>query len=128
MPTFYVVPDGIEKMVKYFMRRYNNLPMFITENGYAQGGDSYTDAEDWIDDEDRIEYLEGYLTKLAKVIRDGADVRGYFAWSVVDNFEWLFGYTLRFGLYYIDYRTQERSPKLSALWYKEFLQNLHENQ
>uniref|UniRef100_A0A0E0KST2 4-hydroxy-7-methoxy-3-oxo-3,4-dihydro-2H-1,4-benzoxazin-2-yl glucosidebeta-D-glucosidase n=1 Tax=Oryza punctata TaxID=4537 RepID=A0A0E0KST2_ORYPU len=128
MPTFYVVPDGIEKMVTYFMKRYNNLPMFITENGYAQGGDSYTEIEDWIDDKDRIEYLEGYLTKLAKVIRDGADVRGYFAWSVVDNFEWLFGYTLRFGLYYIDYTTQERTPKLSALWYKEFLQNLHEDQ
>ncbi|KAJ1271855.1 hypothetical protein BS78_06G157900 [Paspalum vaginatum] len=128
MPTFYVVPDGIEKTVTYIMKRYNNLPMFITENGYAQGGDGYTHVDDWLDDQGRIQYLDGYLTKLAKVTRDGADVRGYFAWSLIDNFEWLYGYTLRFGLHYVDYRTQERKPKSSALWYKDFLQNLHEAQ
>ncbi|WVZ86375.1 hypothetical protein U9M48_033167 [Paspalum notatum var. saurae] len=126
MQTFYVVPEGIEKMVTYIMKRYNNLPMFITENGYAQGGDGYTHVNDWLDDQGRIQYLDGYLTKLAKVIRDGADVRGYFAWSLIDNFEWLYGYTLRFGLHYVDYRTQERKPKSPALWYKDFLQNLHE--
>lgn len=124
MPTFYVVPDGIEKMVTYIMNRYSNLPMFITENGYAQGGDGYTTrAEDWLDDQGRIQYLEGYLAKLAKVISDGADVRGYFIWSLIDNFEWLYGYTLRFGLHYVDYQTQERKPKSSALWYKRFLQS-----
>ncbi|CAN6249349.1 unnamed protein product [Urochloa humidicola] len=128
MPTFYVVPDGIEKIVTYIKRRYNNLPMFITENGYAQGGDGYTHVDDWLDDKGRIEYLNGYLTKLAKVIRDGADVRGYFVWSLIDNFEWLYGYTLRFGLHYVDYQTQERKPKSSALWYKQFLQSLHEAQ
>ncbi|KAL6652391.1 hypothetical protein ACP70R_011316 [Stipagrostis hirtigluma subsp. patula] len=128
MPTFYVVPDGIEKMVKYIMKRYNNLPMFITENGYAQGGGGYTHAEDWLNDQGRIEYLDGYLTKVAKVIRDGADVRGYFIWSLIDNFEWLYGYTLRFGLFYVDYQTQERKPKSSAQWYKRFLQSLHEAQ
>ncbi|TVU15261.1 hypothetical protein EJB05_38771, partial [Eragrostis curvula] len=128
MPTFYVVPDGIEKMVTYIMKRYNNLPMFITENGFAQGGDGYTQVEDWLNDQGRIQYLDGYLTKLAKVIRDGADVRGYFVWSLVDNFEWLYGYTLRFGLHYVDYQTQERKPKASAKWYKRFLQSLHEAQ
>ncbi|CAL5015957.1 unnamed protein product [Urochloa decumbens] len=128
MPTFYVVPDGIEKIVTYIMRRYNNLPMFITENGYAQGGDGYAHVDDWLDDKGRIEYLDGYLTKLAKVIRDGADVRGYFVWSLIDNFEWLYGYTLRFGLHYVDYQTQERKPKSSARWYKQFLQSLHEAQ
>ncbi|XP_062185431.1 beta-glucosidase 18-like isoform X2 [Phragmites australis] len=128
MPTFYVVPDGIEKMVTYIMKRYNNLPMFITENGYAQGGDNYARVDDWLDDKGRIDYLDGYLTKVAKVIRDGADVRGYFVWSLVDNFEWLFGYTLRFGLHYVDYETQERKPKLSAQWYKGFLQSMPEAQ
>ncbi|PUZ47996.1 hypothetical protein GQ55_7G209800 [Panicum hallii var. hallii] len=125
---FYVVPDGIEKMVTYIMKRYNNLPMFITENGYPQVGEGYTNSEEWLDDQARIQYLDGYLTKVAKVIRDGADVRGYFVWSLVDNFEWLYGYTLRYGLYYVDYRTLERKPKSSALWYKRFLQSLHEDQ
>ncbi|KAK3144269.1 hypothetical protein QOZ80_4AG0310810 [Eleusine coracana subsp. coracana] len=119
MPTFYVVPDGIEKMVTYIMKRYNNVPMFITENG----GDGYTNVEDWLDDQWRIQYLDGYLTKLAKVIRDGADVRGYFVWSLLDNFEWLYGYTLRFGLYYVDYETQERKPKSSVKCYRGFLQS-----
>ncbi|RLM65872.1 beta-glucosidase 18-like isoform X2 [Panicum miliaceum] len=125
---FYVVPDGIEKMVNYIMKRYNNLPMFITENGYPQVGEGYTNSEEWLDDQARIQYLDGYLTKVAKVIRDGADVRGYFVWSLVDNFEWLYGYTLLYGLYYVDYRTLERKPKSSALWYKRFLQSLHEDQ
>ncbi|KAL6652393.1 hypothetical protein ACP70R_011318 [Stipagrostis hirtigluma subsp. patula] len=135
MPTFYVVPEGIEKMVNYITKRYNNLPIFITENGYAQGGAGsgyaqgaagYTHVDDWLDDKGRIEYLDGYLNKVAKVIRDGADVRGYFIWSLIDNFEWVHGYTLRFGLYYVDYQTQERKPKSSAQWYKGFLQSLHE--
>jgi beta-glucosidase len=72
MPTFYVVPEGIEKIVTYIMTRYNNLPMFITENGYAQGGDGYANVDDWLDDQGRIQYLDGYLTKLAKVIRSVA--------------------------------------------------------
>ncbi|KAF8704134.1 hypothetical protein HU200_031625 [Digitaria exilis] len=92
------------------------------------GGEAYNSAEDWLQDHDRIQYLDGYLTKVAKVIRDGADVRGYFVWSLIDNFEWLYGYTLRYGLYYVDYQTQERKPKASALWYKRFLEGLHEAQ
>jgi len=125
---FYVVPDGIEKMVTYVMKRYNNLPMFITENGYPQVEEGHTNAQEWLHDQARIQYLDGYLTKVAKVIRDGADVRGYFVWSLLDNFEWLYGYTLRYGLYYVDYQTLERKPKSSALWYKRFLQSLHEDQ
>jgi len=58
---------------------------------------------------------------LFHVIRKGADVRGYFAWSFLDNFEWTFGYTRRFGLYHVDYTTMKRTPRLSATWYKEFI-------
>lgn len=53
--------------------------------------------------------------------REGADVRGYFIWSLIDNFEWLHGYSMRFGLYHVDYETQDRTPKLSANWYRKFL-------
>jgi beta-glucosidase len=61
-------------------------------------------------------------TTITNSARDGADVRGYFVWSLVDNFEWLYGYTLRFGLHYVDFGTQERRPKSSAKWYRGFLQ------
>ncbi|KAJ3680037.1 hypothetical protein LUZ60_016315 [Juncus effusus] len=120
METFYIVPRGIELMVNYIKERYNNLPMFLTENGYAQDGN--TSVNDWLNDTERVYYLKSYLLSLLKAIKEGADVRGYFVWSLIDNFEWLFGYTLRFGIHHVDFKTQERIPKLSAKWYKEFLQ------
>ncbi|KAJ4956678.1 hypothetical protein NE237_013461 [Protea cynaroides] len=121
MPDFYVVPYGIEKMIMYFKERYNNTPMFITENGYAQASNKDVPMKDFLNDTERIEYLNGYLASLSTAMRRHADVRGYFIWSLLDNFEWLYGYSLRFGLYYVDYNTLERTPKLSAFWYKQFL-------
>ncbi|XP_058094687.1 beta-glucosidase 18-like [Magnolia sinica] len=121
MPTFYVVPSGLEKMVMYMKERYNNTPMYITENGYAQDGKNGASKKELLNDMVRVDYLRSYLTSLASAIRKGADVRGYFIWSLIDNFEWLNGYTLRFGLYHVDYNTLERTPKLSAQWYKQFL-------
>lgn len=61
------------------------------------------------------------LSTFLDAIREGADVRGYFAWSLLDNFEWRFGYTVRFGLHHVDYATQRRTPKKSATWYKQFI-------
>ncbi|XP_058094683.1 beta-glucosidase 18-like isoform X2 [Magnolia sinica] len=121
MPNYYVVPWGLEKIVMYFKERYNNTPMYITENGYAQDGKNGTSKKELLNDMVRVDYLRSYLTSLAAAIRKGADVRGYFIWSLIDNFEWLNGYTLRFGLYHVDYNTLERTPKLSAQWYKQFL-------
>ncbi|CAL9165535.1 unnamed protein product [Musa hybrid cultivar] len=123
MPNFYVVPRGMEKIVMYIKKRYKNIPMFITENGYPQGSDHNTSVTDLLNDKDRVEYLRSYLSSLHKAMRQGADVRGYFVWSLIDNFEWLYGYTLRFGLYHVIYETQERTPKLSATWYQEFLED-----
>ncbi|KAH7653642.1 Beta-glucosidase protein [Dioscorea alata] len=121
MPGSYVVPEGMEKIVTYISKTYNNTPIFITENGLSQKSDDSTSKEELLDDTDRIDYLDSYLTFLTRAMRKGADVRGYFVWSFIDNFEWTFGYTLRFGIYHVDYKTQKRTPKSSAKWFKDFL-------
>ncbi|MQL89476.1 hypothetical protein Taro_022047 [Colocasia esculenta] len=121
--TFYVVPDGMERLISYLKRRYNNTPMFLAENGYAQLDQPNESVEILLNDYKRMEYHRKYLAALANAMRDGADVRGYFVWSLLDNFEWLYGYTRRFGLYHVDYTTLKRTPKLSAKWYRDFLAN-----
>ncbi|OMO76758.1 Glycoside hydrolase, family 1 [Corchorus capsularis] len=88
---------------------------------YADVGNENSTAEDFLQDSKRAEYMAGYLDSLSTAIRNGADVRGYFAWSLLDNFEWQYGFTRRFGLHYIDYKTLERIPKYSATWYKKFI-------
>ncbi|XP_038972721.1 beta-glucosidase 18-like [Phoenix dactylifera] len=122
MPSNYVVPEGMEKIVMYTMQRYNNITMVVTENGCAQGSTRNDPTTNMLNDKDRVEFLHSYLTALTRAMRQGADVRGYFIWSLLDNFEWLYGYTQRFGLYHVNFETQERTPKLSAKWFKEFLE------
>ncbi|KAG5246770.1 beta-glucosidase [Salix suchowensis] len=117
----HVYPQGMEKMVTYIKERYNNIPMIITENGYSQVSNSNRKIEEFLHDTGRVEYMSGYLDALLTAMKKGADVRGYFAWSLLDNFEWTFGYTRRFGLYHVDYTTMKRTPRLSATWYKEFI-------
>ncbi|XP_009774064.1 beta-glucosidase 18-like [Nicotiana sylvestris] len=118
----FVYPQGIEKVVMYIKDRFNNTPMFITENGFAGNSSSIEDA---LNDVHRVKYMHSYLNSLANAIRKGADVRGYFAWSLLDNFEWLDGYTIRFGLYYVNYTNLQRTPKLSATKYPELMCNFH---
>ncbi|KAL7103590.1 hypothetical protein ACP275_08G189000 [Erythranthe tilingii] len=120
MSRFFVVPSGMEDIVDYIKERYNNKTMFVTENGYSSPSD-----EDDIYEHDvkRIQYHQSYLAYLAQAIRKGADVRGYFIWSLMDNFEWSSGYAIKFGLYHIDRLTLNRIPKLSANWYRDFLGN-----
>ncbi|XP_068650484.1 beta-glucosidase 18-like [Aristolochia californica] len=119
MPSFFVVPYGIEKIIMYVKDRYNNIPMYITENGYSQNDIGTKD--ELVNDIERVQYLQNYLPFVNKAMRSGADVRGYFVWSFLDNFEWVMGYTKRFGIFYVDYKTMERTPKLSAQWYRGFL-------
>ncbi|KAG6538609.1 hypothetical protein ZIOFF_003733 [Zingiber officinale] len=127
MPTFYVVPRGIENLVLYIMERYKNIPMYITENGYAQ--ESKGTYEELLNDTQRIKFMSSYLKFLHSAMRfmvssmhgKGADVRGYFCWSLLDNFEWAHGYTVKFGLYHVDFQMLRRTAKLSVNWYKKFL-------
>ncbi|XP_057841268.2 coniferin beta-glucosidase-like [Cryptomeria japonica] len=121
MDGLYVVPRGIQKVVEYVTQIYNRPPIIITENGYAESKDSSATLQEALEDVRRVNFHNDYMNHLANAIRNGSDVRGYFIWSLLDNFEWAFGYTLRFGLYYVDNHSQSRYPKLSAEWVKQFL-------
>lgn len=124
----YVYPQGMNKIVTYIKERYNNIPIFVTENGYGEKDKPNTQTEDLLNDTRRADYMSSYLGALETSMREGADVRGYFAWSLLDNFEWISGYTERFGIYHADYATLKRTPKFSAFWYKNFIaQNLMGN-
>jgi beta-glucosidase len=110
-----VYPGGLTELLLRLRADYRLPPLYITENGAA-----YRDclAGGRIADADRIRYLQSHLAALADAIGSGVDVRGYFVWSLVDNFEWADGYTKRFGLVHVDYATQRRTLKDSALWYR----------
>lgn len=114
-----VVPDSLHAVLTRVARDYTTLPLYITESGASFA--DYVDPEGGIDDVERISYLAGYFDAAGRAIRDGVDLRGYFVWSLLDNFEWGEGYSKRFGLVYVDYRTQERLPKASAHWYRDLL-------
>ncbi|KAM0871660.1 hypothetical protein ACQ4PT_039234 [Festuca glaucescens] len=116
---FYDVPEGMEQIIKYVNKRYENVHIYVAENGYSQH--SSNGLEDLINDVGRVNYLQGYLSSVASAVRRGANVRGYFVWSLMDNFEWAHGFTVRFGLYHVDFDTQVRIQKMSAKWYHDFL-------
>ncbi|KFK40644.1 hypothetical protein AALP_AA2G023300 [Arabis alpina] len=118
----HIHPEGFQKMLNYLTVRYPNIPMFITENGYGQLQKPETTIKELLNDTKRIQFMSGYLDALQGAMRDGANVKGYFAWSLLDNFEWLYGYKLRFGLFHVDYTTLKRTPKQSASWYKKFIE------
>ncbi|MEV5434704.1 GH1 family beta-glucosidase [Streptomyces sp. NPDC052682] len=109
-----VVPEGLTELLTGFRDRYGDRlpPVVITENGCAYEG---------LDDQDRIAYLDGHLRALHRAIEAGVDVRGYFVWSLLDNFEWAEGYARRFGLVHVDFETLTRTPKASYGWFQEVL-------
>ncbi|TXG64061.1 hypothetical protein EZV62_011055 [Acer yangbiense] len=113
----YMVPFGMYKAVTYVKEHYGNPYVFLSENGMDDTG-NLTRA-DSLRDYTRINYYRDYLTQLKKAIDEGANVHGFFAWSLLDNFEWLSRYTARFGITYVDFNTLERRPKLSAYWFKQ---------
>ncbi|XVF71475.1 hypothetical protein PTKIN_Ptkin12aG0040500 [Pterospermum kingtungense] len=116
----YIVPWGMYKCVTYVKERYGNPNVILSENGMDDPGN--VTLPNGLKDTTRIKFYKDYLTQLKKAIDEGANVTGYFAWSLLDNFEWLLGYTSRFGIVYVDYKTLRRYPKMSAYWFKQLLE------
>ncbi|MCW5744853.1 MAG: beta-glucosidase [Alphaproteobacteria bacterium] len=113
-----VAPEAFRDTLLEVDRRYR-LPVFVLENG--AGAVEQPDAKAQVNDPERIAYLAAYTDALRAAREQGADVRGYFVWSLLDNFEWGSGYANRFGLVYVDYPTQRRIPKASAAWYARLI-------
>jgi len=116
-------PQGFRELLNYLWKRYK-LPIYVTENGFAVKDENMKPIEEALQDVDRVNYFKGTTDALYHaVLDDGVDVRAYFPWSFVDNFEWADGYITRFGVTYVDYETQKRYPKESAKflvkWFKE---------
>jgi len=114
-----VYPDGLHESLVRMHREYGVESIYVTENGAAFADVRTHDGE--IHDVERIAYLDGYLDAVGSAIADGVPVRGYFVWSLLDNFEWSLGYSKRFGLVYVDYPTLERVPKDSFYWYRDLI-------
>ncbi|MDO9170852.1 MAG: GH1 family beta-glucosidase [bacterium] len=113
-----VHPASLTLMLLWIRERYGSIPLYITENG-AAFPDPDTSPREGLDDRRRVAYFRGHLRALREAIAHGADVRGYFAWSLLDNFEWACGYAKRFGIIHVDFATQKRTPKASARYYAE---------
>ncbi|MFI6107787.1 GH1 family beta-glucosidase [Streptomyces sp. NPDC051310] len=110
-----VDPTGLYDLLMRLAGEHPGLPLLITENGAAYEDEPAPDGS--VADPERIAYVHGHLEAVHRAITDGADVRGYFLWSLLDNFEWAYGYAKRFGAVRVDYATQTRTPKASAHWY-----------
>lgn len=118
MPGWEDFPPGIENELVQFSRRYGNIPLYITENGISVKSD-HVEADGQVHDPRRLHYLSGHLIHCRRAIERGVNLKGYFVWSLMDNFEWGHGYTQRFGIIHVDYQTFKRSPKDSAHWYRQ---------
>ena len=112
-------PDGLVDVVAMVQERGGALPIYITENGAAYPDEVGADGQ--VDDQERRHYFELHTAACADAVAQGLPLKGYFAWSLMDNFEWAFGFSRRFGLAHVDYDTQVRTVKKSGLWFRDFL-------
>ncbi|MBH1939396.1 beta-glucosidase [Mobilitalea sibirica] len=115
-----VLPEILYYMPKYLYERYQ-LPIYITENGLSLS--DWVSLDGKVHDLNRIDFMHRYLKELKRATTEGVDIRGYFYWSVMDNFEWSEGYNERFGLIHVDYVTQKRTLKDSAYWYRKVIES-----
>jgi beta-glucosidase len=116
-----VYPDGLNRLLVRIARDYAPPAVYVTENGAAFGDVRVHDGR--VHDPERTAYLESYIAAVSDAIADGAPVKGYFVWSLLDNFEWAHGYSKRFGIVYVDYPTLDRVPKDSFYWYRDFIKS-----
>ncbi|KAI0790359.1 beta-glucosidase 1A [Abortiporus biennis] len=126
LPWLTTYAPGFRLLLNYLWKTYRK-PICITENGFPVRNENSLSVDEAIHDKDRIEYFKGYTNAMLDAINeDGVDVKGYFGWSLLDNFEWAEGYQVRFGVTHVDYKTQKRTPKDSALllknWFDDHLQ------
>jgi beta-galactosidase len=112
-------PDGLVDVVQMVHDRGPELPIYITENGAAYPDELGPDGQ--VDDEERRRYFEQHTGAAADAVAQGLPLKGYFAWSLMDNFEWAFGFSRRFGIVHVDYETQQRTVKKSGLWFRDLL-------
>jgi beta-glucosidase len=116
---WFVVPQGFRRMLNWVGNRYPGLPIYVTENGCAVKADTVEEA---VEDTPRVQFLQDYTQALRQAVEeDGVDVRGYFCWTLMDNFEWARGYDLRFGLVHCDFDTLTRTPKSSYYAYRDLI-------
>ncbi|ADC51644.1 beta-glucosidase [Alkalihalophilus pseudofirmus OF4] len=115
-----IYPEGFYKVLTHINENYGNVPIYITENG-ACINDGVENGE--VKDDRRTDYLKQHLVALQRSIESGVNIKGYLTWSLLDNFEWAEGYTMRFGIVHVNYRTLERTKKDSFYWYKQTVAN-----
>ena len=113
-------PEGMRELNERYREEYGNPVVYITENGT---GDSLSVVNDRVNDMGRQRYFELYLEQLSQAIAEGSDVRGYFIWTLVDNFEWARGFSERMGIVHVDHATQKRTIKDSAYWVREMIRS-----
>ena len=116
-PWLSVGPEALYWGPRHVARLWNVREIYITENGCSSSDVPAADGK--VYDTDRVMFLRNYLSQLQRAVSDGVPVKGYFLWSLMDNFEWSDGFEKRFGLYRVDFDTQARTPKLSASFYRE---------
>lgn len=115
-----VIPEGFYEVLVYIKDLYGNVFIYITENGSCYNDEPVNDQ---VKDEGRIAYLRQHLTALRRAMYSGVNIKGYMTGSLLDNFEWSEGYSMRFGIVFVNYRTLERTKKDSFYWYKQTVQN-----
>ena len=118
-PWLFIGPEALYWAPRHAGEIWNVKEIYITENGCSSADVLTPDGR--VYDSDRVMYLRNYLAKLQRAVTEGWPVRGYFLWSLLDNFEWADGYSLRFGIHYVDFKTQKRYPKMSTHFYKEVI-------
>jgi beta-glucosidase len=115
-----VEPSALTELLLRLKRDYGDVPLVITENG-ASYDDPPLDGQAVIEDPDRVAFLRGHVEAVERAVEGGVDVRGYYVWSLLDNFEWEHGYDRRFGIVAVNFDNLKRTPKRSALWYRDLI-------